>query len=276
MKKIQTSLSFSNFTVDNVTELASNLTVVANWLATFVSWRSGVVAKNSNLNETLFIAILLFSDGATFLRQVVRNGYEADLVLVGQAIQDYPAFAGQQLGLLLADSFGTTVSHFLKGLANGFDLSLDLQYLVDKRFDNSTANITDIANVLSLLGTNPFGPIKTIQLVLLQFNFDIRSIQRTRPADVVANQNLSQLFNTYLPTVFQDIKATLQVIQDNNYLDYFSRIADVIPGDIEEAGLRLGTALNLIYDDLTATQEAERETPLKQLLRLSRANMTNL
>eukprot|EP01017_Pseudomicrothorax_dubius_P045349 TRINITY_DN782_c0_g1_i3.p1 TRINITY_DN782_c0_g1~~TRINITY_DN782_c0_g1_i3.p1 ORF type:complete len:342 (-),score=68.79 TRINITY_DN782_c0_g1_i3:43-1068(-) len=261
----------SAFNTSDILSSFSAVNTIGYWMTFFGTKRPSVVAKNSNLNETLVLVNFSAMEPATFLREVIRKGYDTDLIIIGQSTPDHMVFAGQQLGLILANCFGTTVSLFLRGLGAGFGTPIDKQYLVDKKFDNSTVNMTDIASLLSLLRTNPYGPVKTIQIVLVQWNYDIQSIPRTRPSEVSSNQNLSQIFKTFLPIIFKDITNTMNVIQTNGYLDRFAQIADAIPGDVEQAGARLGFTLKLIYTKLISQESAPKPSLLKDILHLSRA-----
>eukprot|EP01017_Pseudomicrothorax_dubius_P004769 TRINITY_DN11046_c0_g2_i1.p1 TRINITY_DN11046_c0_g2~~TRINITY_DN11046_c0_g2_i1.p1 ORF type:complete len:154 (-),score=15.62 TRINITY_DN11046_c0_g2_i1:35-496(-) len=150
--------------------------------------------------------ILSLADGANFLHTAIRKGYESELILIGQTILDHKYFAGYQLGSIIGRSHTTSVSSFLHGIAAGFVLNLDLKYLVVQKFDNSTLSLTNLIQRLSLLNSIPYGAEKTVQVVLIQFYFDIRSITRTRPAEVSTNRNLSLISVSYthltLPTIY--------------------------------------------------------------------------
>eukprot|EP01017_Pseudomicrothorax_dubius_P045355 TRINITY_DN782_c0_g4_i2.p1 TRINITY_DN782_c0_g4~~TRINITY_DN782_c0_g4_i2.p1 ORF type:complete len:343 (-),score=80.52 TRINITY_DN782_c0_g4_i2:75-1103(-) len=261
----------STFNSSDIQSSVPALNTVGYWLSYFANKRPGVVAKSTNLNETIILTSFSFADAATFLRDAVRKSYDADLVVIGQATPIHMAFVGQQLGLIIANCFGTTVASFLRGIGAGLGYPLNKQYLVDKRFDNSTVNMTDVASILSILRSNPYGPVKTVQAVLVQFNYDIQSIPRTRPGEISSDSNLSQIFKVIFPIVFKDIQQTMNVIQSNGYLDKFPQIADAIPTDIEQAGARLGWVLKLIYGNLTSQASSRPSTSLKELIKLSKS-----
>eukprot|EP01017_Pseudomicrothorax_dubius_P005177 TRINITY_DN1123_c0_g1_i2.p1 TRINITY_DN1123_c0_g1~~TRINITY_DN1123_c0_g1_i2.p1 ORF type:complete len:183 (+),score=42.14 TRINITY_DN1123_c0_g1_i2:497-1045(+) len=177
------------------------------------------------------------------------------------------SFAGQQLGFILRNCYGSAVSRFLLGLSTGLGYPVSKMYLMNSDFSNATMNVQELIKLLTLFRTSPYPPKRTVQIVLTQVDYELSALLRNRPDAIGGNDNLKVIFKQILPLIFEDMFATAQVIESSNLLDRFPPISDVVQEDLELAGARLGNALKFVYPRLTKKASLIEASPLKKLLK---------
>eukprot|EP01017_Pseudomicrothorax_dubius_P030136 TRINITY_DN372_c0_g1_i4.p1 TRINITY_DN372_c0_g1~~TRINITY_DN372_c0_g1_i4.p1 ORF type:complete len:319 (+),score=70.06 TRINITY_DN372_c0_g1_i4:151-1107(+) len=242
------ALAYYNFTkIGNSTQ---NLTTIADQLSNLQKKRKAAVEANANLSETLNLTISTFRDGATFLRSVHNNLLDDSLRLVGNVTPEYISYVGEELGLILNDTYGTTASVFLEGLASGLLLDINTQNLVNNNVDNSTINMTSITNVLALLKKNPFGLIPTVQLALIETGRELLYLPVTHSATINKDANLSLIYNEILPTIYRDVRVTIKTIQSLSLVDRFDQVGTNSPDNIGMSAAYIGFVFRNVYPKL--------------------------
>eukprot|EP01017_Pseudomicrothorax_dubius_P005178 TRINITY_DN1123_c0_g2_i1.p1 TRINITY_DN1123_c0_g2~~TRINITY_DN1123_c0_g2_i1.p1 ORF type:complete len:387 (+),score=99.72 TRINITY_DN1123_c0_g2_i1:82-1161(+) len=248
----------------NIYKIASSLYDIRSRLLEFWNKRSQIVSGSSNLTQSLTITIRTFQDGAAFLFDAKRKGYFDDLKAVGLSFPKFSSYAGQELGFILRNCYGSVVSRFIGGLSAGLGYPVNKLYLINNDFSNATINVEELIKMLVLFKTSPYPPKRTVQLVLTEVDFELKALLRNRPDAIKGNPNLVTIFNQILPALFEDMFTTIQIIEENNLISRFPQVSDVVQEDIEQAGARLGFALKQTY------QKVPKKTSLIEVPRRQR------